>query len=123
MIFCEAQLNIDGSVPYQLSVDQYEAMSRFGIFTEDDKVELLEGIIVRKVSRSDAHLGASNLINHVLFRLVPEGWIVSIRNPMRTFDSMPEPDAKVVRGDPRDFTHQRITPTRLACWSKFRMRP
>jgi len=40
---------------YRLSVVQYHKMIEFGILTNDDRVELIEGFLVRKMPESPAH--------------------------------------------------------------------
>jgi Uma2 family endonuclease len=89
-----------------LSVDQYRRMVELGLFSPRDKVELLEGLIVDKMTRNTPHAVASDLIVRVLARVVPEGWFTSIETPVSLPDSrsVPEPDAKVVRGNPRDYS-------------------
>ncbi len=70
----------DGSIPaeslYRLSVKQYHAMIRAGILTEDDQVELLEGFLVSKMSKNPPHVVATDLLQRVLSRVVPDGWYV-----------------------------------------------
>ena len=40
---------------FRLSVEQYQAMIRSGILTDDDPVELLEGLLVTKMAKNPAH--------------------------------------------------------------------
>ncbi len=40
---------------WRLSVEQYHAMVRHGILTEEHEVELLDGILVAKMTKSIAH--------------------------------------------------------------------
>jgi hypothetical protein len=40
---------------YRLSVAQYHKMIEFGILTKDDRVELIEGFLVRKLPETPAH--------------------------------------------------------------------
>ena len=44
-----------GLVPYRLSVDQYEAMIRAGVFTKRDRLELIEGLLVAKMTKGTMH--------------------------------------------------------------------
>ena len=41
--------------PWRLSVAQYHAMAKQGILADDDRVELLEGLLVAKMTVSPAH--------------------------------------------------------------------
>lgn len=105
----------EGAEPtlYRLSVEQYEAMIRMGILTEDDNVELLEGVIVSKMTKNDAQIVVSMLFTELFPARIPPGWALSLENPIRTFDSLPEPDVMLIRGKPRDFVGKRITPDRI----------
>jgi Uma2 family endonuclease len=88
-----ALVDIDESISveslYRLSVEEYHAIIRAGILTEDDSVELLQ---------------------RFLSRVVPDGWYVSMQNPLTTKSSEPEPDAKVVKGDPRAYLKRKPGP-------------
>jgi Uma2 family endonuclease len=95
---------------YRLSVEQYHAMIRAAILTEDDSVELLEGLLVPKMSKNPPHIVATELLQRALSRVVPEGWYVSMQNPLTTKSSEPEPDAKVVKGDPRTYLKRKPGP-------------
>jgi Uma2 family endonuclease len=87
----------------QLAVEQYEEMIRSGIIMEDDPVELLNGWLVPKMTQNPPHALASELVRDVLYENVPEGWCVFAQKPLRMANSMPEPDAMVVRGNLRQY--------------------
>jgi Uma2 family endonuclease len=87
----------------RLGVEQYEGMIRSGIIMEDDPVELLDGWLVPKITKSPSHVLVSELVRDVLHGNVPKGWCVYSQNPLRLSASMPEPDVMVVRGDLRQY--------------------
>jgi Uma2 family endonuclease len=87
----------------RLSVDQYHRLIAADVLTEDDKVELLEGWIVRKLSRDPAHNCTIVLVDDAVRSRVPAGWITRNQLTITTDDSEPEPDIAVVRGSPRDY--------------------
>ncbi len=95
---------------YRLSVEAYHAMIRAGILTEDDSVELLDGLLVLKMAKNPPHVVATELLQRALSRVVPEGWYVSMQNPVTTQSSEPEPDGKVVKGDPRTYLKRKPGP-------------
>jgi Uma2 family endonuclease len=99
---------------WRLSVDQYHAMIRKGILTEDDPAELLEGLLVVKRSKNPPHSVATGLVQDALTLLVPIGWHVQTQDPVTTEDSEPEPDVKVVRGDRRDYVNRHPGPEDVA---------
>jgi Uma2 family endonuclease len=87
----------------RFTVEQYEAMIRAGIITEDDPIELLDGWITQKMTKNPPHFVASELVRNALARILPEGWCVVSQQPARLAASMPEPDVMIVRGDPRSY--------------------
>lgn len=99
---------------WPLTVDQYHAMIRAGILTEDDPVELLEGWLVPKLPKHPRHRVATRLIRQILEREVPPGWYVDSQEPVTTIDSEPEPDVMIVRGDTRDYLDRHPGPADLA---------
>ena len=48
--------------PYRFTVDQYERMAEAGILTEDDRVELINGIVVSKMAKGPAHVWAAKRV-------------------------------------------------------------
>jgi Uma2 family endonuclease len=88
---------------YRLSLDQYRAMARAGILDEDDPVELLEGWLVRKMTKNRPHSLVTGLIQDALTDLLLPGWHLTVQDPIATSDSEPEPDVAVVRGKRRDY--------------------
>jgi Uma2 family endonuclease len=94
---------------YHLSVEQYEEMGRVGILSENDRVELVEGLLYRKPMKKGPHSIASRETAAALSRLVPsEAYFVTREDPVRIpgRSGMPEPDISVVRGRSRDFIEQ-----------------
>jgi Uma2 family endonuclease len=88
-------------------------MVRAGILTDDDQVELLEGFLVTKMPKNPPHIVATDLLQRVLSRVIPAGWFVSMQNPLTTKSSEPEPDAKVVKGDPRMYLKRKPGPKKV----------
>jgi Uma2 family endonuclease len=98
---------------YRLSVEQYHAMIRAGILTEDDPIELLEGVLVAKMSKNPAHSTAKRLLLQALIRTLPAGWFADEQEPITTNDSEPEPDLAIIRGTPRDYNNRHPGPQDL----------
>ena len=103
-------------VPYRVSVDQYEAMIREGIFTKHDRLELIEGILVEKMTKGTRHSTASEKCRRAIERVVPDGWHLRIEKPVRIpgGSSEPEPDLSVVRGEIDDYEGRNPEPADVA---------
>lgn len=56
-------------------------MIRQGILTANDRMELLVGILVRKMTNNPPHRLATQLTDEAFHRVVPEGWHVQTRCP------------------------------------------
>jgi Uma2 family endonuclease len=87
----------------RFTVEEYERIAEVGILTEDDSVELLEGLIVEKMTKNPRHDATIDALVQLLNRLLPEGWFLRIQNVLITTDSAPEPDLAIVRGSPLDY--------------------
>jgi len=87
----------------RFSVAEYEQIGRAGILTEDDSVELLEGLIVEKMTKYPPHDSTIDILAELLWRLLPMGWFPRAQNVFVTSDSEPEPDLVVTRGRPQNY--------------------
>jgi Uma2 family endonuclease len=84
----------------RLTVDQYEAMVDSGVFSKRDRFQLINGLLVAKVSKSPRHVLAAKNVRDELQPLIPLGWDLRIEDPVRLPPgSEPEPDVSVARGD------------------------
>jgi Uma2 family endonuclease len=94
---------------YRFTVDQYKRMGDAGILTDDDRVELVEGLLYRKPMKKGPHSIACRETTTALTRIVPaEGYFVTREDPVEIPGraGLPEPDISVVRGRSRDYTNQ-----------------
>jgi len=84
-----------------MSVEEYHRAGETGVLSED--VELLRGILFRKMAKSPLHeLVAQKLMNMLLLK-VPSGFMVRPERPLTLRSSEPEPDLSVVKGMPDDW--------------------
>jgi Uma2 family endonuclease len=90
---------------YRMSLAKYEAMIRSGIFTNRDRLVLIEGYLVEKMTQYPPHTISQELCRSDLARVIPSGWHVRGEKPLRIPSrvSMPEPDVVVARGEIRDY--------------------
>ena len=94
---------------WRISINQYHQMIEAGVLN-DEPVELLEGLLVKKMSKNPPHRFVTGLIRQIFGQLIPSGWDVDAQEPITTTDSEPEPDISVVRGDRFDYIHHHPTP-------------
>lgn len=86
---------------HRFSLSDYEQMIDRGILTENDRVELIRGEIIDKMTIGDLHAAAVLLLTSLFHRSFLDGVLVSVQNPIVFNDSEPEPDVVLLksRGD------------------------
>lgn len=83
--------------PRPFSVAEYHRMVDAGILTEDDRVELLEGVIALMSPQKDPHAHAIEVLTEALVLQVKGRYRVRPQLPLTIGDrSEPEPDLAVV---------------------------
>ena len=83
------------------TVEEYDAMAKAGILSEDDRVELLNGEIVEMSPIGSNHSGCVNRLTRLFSDQIDDRAILSVQNPMRlNAHSEPEPDLALLV--PRD---------------------
>ncbi|HEX4613662.1 MAG TPA: Uma2 family endonuclease [Urbifossiella sp.] len=88
----------------RFTLAEYHRMIETGVLIGGEPYELLEGWIVRKMSRGNPHDSAITALNKRLVRMLPAGWDVRCQCAATlSDDSEPEPDFALVRGDERTF--------------------
>jgi len=78
-------------------------MVELGIFTKNDKIELLNGRIIEKMSRNPPHDSALHRLMYLLFRVLPEPYTFRSQAALRLSASVPEPDIAIVQGPPSRY--------------------
>lgn len=82
----------------RISCEKYHALIRSGAFTEDDRLELLNGYLIQKMSIGPNHAGAVKALNFLLSRRLGDRAIVAVQDPVTINEySEPEPDIVVAR--------------------------
>jgi Uma2 family endonuclease len=98
----------------RFTVEEYERLIREGFFAHDEQFELLEGLIVKKMSRDPIHDAALEIADATIRLRVPAGWRIRLQSAISTWDSEPEPDLAVVKGSPLDHVGRHPSPNELA---------
>jgi Uma2 family endonuclease len=95
-------------------VKQYERMTELGLLTSSDRVELLEGIIVDKMTQNPPHNAAIDLLREQLEPLLSADYRIREQKAIRLGESEPEPDLVVVRGPAKRYAGRHPGPQDIA---------
>src|SRR5438876_4153608 len=83
---------------------EYEQLVAQGVFMPDDRVELIDGLLIVAEPQSAYHYAAVGLVARALAHAFGHEWDVRTQGPVALDDtSEPEPDVAVVRGELRDY--------------------
>jgi len=83
---------------------EFERMAEMGLFGPDERLELIEGEIIQKMTQNSPHATAYRLAEQALNRAFATGFDVRGQLPLALGErSQPEPDIAVVTGAPRDY--------------------
>ncbi|MBV8487338.1 MAG: Uma2 family endonuclease [Planctomycetaceae bacterium] len=108
-------LSRPGLPPYRLSVDQYEAMVASGVLTKHDRLELIEGVLIAKMTKGPRHSAVAVHLGELLRGVLPKGWHIRLEQPLRIPErSEPEPDLAVIRGASLDYEDRHPGPAEVA---------
>lgn len=88
---------------WRMSVERYHEAIRAGVLTGDDRVELLEGVLVEKMSKYPRHSFVCDALSDCILLLRLTGWYRRSEQPLTLADSEPEPDLALVRGSRADY--------------------
>ena len=93
--------------PTRLDEEQYFALVTRGDLRPDDRVELLEGVVVSMAAQGSPHANAVARINAVLVPLVAGRGVVRVQCSFRAGRyNIPEPDFAVVPGPLERWEHE-----------------
>jgi Uma2 family endonuclease len=89
----------------RFTVEKYEAMVAAGLLAKRDRLELIEGHLVEKMTKPPPRSVTVGLCLDVISASLPTGWHVRAEQPVRIpdRDSEPEPDLAVARGRRADY--------------------
>ena len=86
---------------YRFTVDEYEQIAGF---LHDDRVELIDGYLVKKMVKNPPHVVACARVVAAVARIAPAGWHTRPGEPIRIAGrTEPEPDVALARGVIDDY--------------------
>jgi Uma2 family endonuclease len=95
---------------FRLGVDAYHQMIDAGIFSEDDRVELIEGELRAMPPIKPDHAGKNKRLNRLLSLRAGESALIAVQDPLTLLPhSEPQPDLMLLR--PRDDFYEGANPT------------
>lgn len=94
-----------------LTTAEYEQMIAAGIFNEDDRVELLEGVMVEMSPKGMKHATSTDRASRYFIRVLDDRVIVRNQNPIQLNDySEPEPDLVLAKPEEHEYADHHPTP-------------
>jgi Uma2 family endonuclease len=104
------ELSVPPDSLFRLSVQQYHQLAEAGVLAEDDRVELIEGILVKKMTVYPFHAFVVQVLVRTFEALSIPGWCYRAQQPITLSTSEPEPDGALVRGRHEDYRQQHPAP-------------
>ena len=96
--------SMTGTADARYTVDEYFGLVDTGVLHPDDRVELLEGVIVAVAPQNPPHASAVGLLHEVIRDVVRSRAVVRVQVPLVLGRrSAPEPDVAVVPGKLSDY--------------------
>ncbi|MEG4343180.1 Uma2 family endonuclease [Microcoleus sp. A003_D6] len=96
------------------TVKEYQKLGEMGFFHPEERVELIEGNIIKMSAKGTAHTSATRRTATLLRHLLENQAAVYTQDPIALDDSSePEPDIAVVRIDPFDYATHHPTPSEI----------
>ena len=93
---------------HRFTLADYNRMGESGVLDEDQQVELLDGLVVKRMTKGPRHVTVSHRLYGFMKERLPEGWVARMEAPILLpagpkGDSAPEPDVAVVAGTAEDY--------------------
>jgi len=93
---------------FRIPLDTYNQMGEAGLLTPSDRVVLLDGLLVSKMTKGPRHVFATIAAVNLLKDRLPDGYHPRTEAPVELRqglegDSSPEPDVTVARGAPTAY--------------------
>ena len=100
---------------YRISAVEYERMTRAGVFGPEERIELIQGMLVRKMAGNPPHGSTIMKLMYLLVARFQEPWLLRMQSQLAlSGDSIPEPDLAIVHGVLNQFDTVYPTPSETA---------
>lgn len=91
---------------YRFSVPQYMKLIGEGFFGHDTRTELINGLVIHKMTRYAPHDGTLDFLNRWFIRQLTDDWASRCQLGFVLSHSVPEPDLAIVRGPAKKYRRQ-----------------
>jgi hypothetical protein len=120
----EPSTDIEPDELHRLSLDVYREMGEQGLLLPNDRVELLDGLLVKKMTKDPRHSMVTQWIYKFFDSGLPAGWFPRQEQPIElpggpAGDSAPEPDIAVVAGVIHTYAKRHPGPADVALLIEF----
>jgi Uma2 family endonuclease len=86
---------------HRITVEEYERMIAANVWPEDERLELIEGELVRRSPINARHMLAIQALMYLLIERLNRRALIHVQGPVRLDDgSRPEPDIMLVKARP-----------------------
>lgn len=96
---------------HRFTVEEYHKLAEIGVLTPGDRVELIHGWIVAKMTLNPPHNYGVNALMRALIGLAGNAATVRVQQPITTNDSEPEPDVVLAVGSHADYKTRQPGPS------------
>jgi Uma2 family endonuclease len=98
----------------RLTVQDYHRMADVGIFSADERVELLDGNLISMAAKGTAHSSATTRTRQILEEKLGKRVLVRVQDPVQLDDySEPEPDLAIAALDPLEYANHHPKPSEI----------
>jgi Uma2 family endonuclease len=88
----------------RFTVAEYHRLIEIGFFGEDESYELIEGWLVRKMTKGPRHEYTLSVLDTIVAQQLPASWLRRCQLALTLLDSEPEPDIAIVQGPRSKYT-------------------
>jgi len=99
---------------HRFTVEEYLQLSRIGVVHADDNLELIEGVIVDKMTQNPPHAVCVTRLNRLLLQQLDDRWSVRSQTVLGLADSLPEPDFVIAVGPDDRYARSHPAPADTA---------
>jgi Uma2 family endonuclease len=96
------------------SVERYFELAKKGVIAAQDRVELLDGLIVAMAPQTSPHASAVHRVGSILKAKLGDAVMMRVQKSFFAGrESLPEPDIAIVPGNAEDYAHKHPTKAEL----------